>query len=191
MADPMVMIREHRPGFHLPAKIPAYRQHATLQYIQTLGFAKVVSLKVSCSGDEIGSAGRQLVGRRVWPWTLEWLHAAKHSVVDRSGNSVLGVEEKRDRTPALQDAGASITRPRTSARFWSASAPAALFRSALNHRDVARLNSRSNPHESGTGLPHSKTLARPSRALEPPPGFGVRPPLRRCRERASLLGCSP
>ena len=34
---------------------------------------------------------------------------------------------KRDRSPALQDAGALIWRLRISARFWSAPAPAALF----------------------------------------------------------------
>ena len=44
---------------------------------------------------------------------------------------------KRDRAPALHDAIATATCVRTFARLWSASAPAALFGSALASRDVS------------------------------------------------------
>ena len=45
--------------------------------------------------------------------------------------------------------------------------------------------------ESGTGLPHSKTLARLSGASESPPGFGVRPPLRRFLDLRTILQAQP
>ena len=48
---------------------------------------------------------------------------------------------------------------RTSARFWSASAPAALFMSVLDSREVATTPDRATRRESGTGLPHSKRFA--------------------------------
>src|SRR5437867_3055848 len=55
-------------------------------------------------------------------------------------------------------------------------APAALFRRAPDLRDAPSFNSSPRHFESGTELPHSKTLARPLCAPEPPPGFGVRRP---------------
>ncbi len=82
------------------------------------------------------------------------------------------MEAKRDRGPALQDAVALTTRLRTSARFWSASAPAALFPSRDgDQRIVLNLDSPPRLSESGTGVPHSKTLSRPPRASERPPDF--------------------
>ena len=131
MGDPMVMIREHRPGLQLPAKVLTELQDAPLQNVTSFGFAKKVNLEVSPRSDEIGSAHRQLVRRRVRPGNLGLLHAAKDSFVGYSGNSVLCDGEKRDRTPALQDAAATNKRRRTSARFWSAPAPAALFLSSI------------------------------------------------------------
>src|SRR5688572_7381357 len=68
---------------------------------------------------------------------------------------------------------------RTAARFWSPPPPAALLRGKHAARDVPSFSSAFELSESGTGLPHSKTLSRPPCTIEPPPGFGVRPPLRR------------
>jgi hypothetical protein len=64
---------------------------------------------------------------------------------------------KRQRTAAVQDAGAPAMTPRTSARFWSACAIAPLFRGHENStfRHHARC-------ESGAIAPQSKTLARGS-----------------------------
>ena len=45
--------------------------------------------------------------------------------------------------------------------------------------------------ESGTGLPHSKTLPRLPGTSEPPPGFGVRPPLRRFLVLRTILQAQP
>src|SRR5207249_3637576 len=65
-------------------------------------------------------------------------------------------------------------------------APAALFRRAPDLRDAPSFNSSPRHFESGTELPHSKTLARPLCAPEPPPGFGVRRPCGAFPARARL-----
>jgi hypothetical protein len=62
-----VMVRKNRPGFQLPIEIATNRQQAAVQDSQPLWASEIMGPKISPGSHKKGSAGTQLVHRRMRP----------------------------------------------------------------------------------------------------------------------------
>src|SRR6266516_1878045 len=67
MRDEMVMVREHSPGFELPAVVPRDRKQAAVQHAEPVRPTEVMGLRVGAGSNEERAIRRKLMDGCVRP----------------------------------------------------------------------------------------------------------------------------
>ena len=104
VTDEMVVVGEHRPGFQLPGEVSSDGEQAPMKDPEAFLAPEVVGFEISAGRDEISAPGAELMQRRVRPRWGAVEHGSRVAGRAADGEGEIG---KRQRTAAVQDAGAT------------------------------------------------------------------------------------
>lgn len=75
--DEMIVIREHRPCFQLPAEFRSDLEQTSMQNRQPRFAPEVMLSQIRAHRDKVSPANAQAMLRRVWPWDFVSRHGRK------------------------------------------------------------------------------------------------------------------